>query len=81
MRDISDGFIIAEKDLELRGSGEILGTKQTGYRAFKVANLQRNQNLLPALSPIANQLLSKEPETAKKITKRWLGEYEQFLQG
>jgi ATP-dependent DNA helicase RecG len=81
MRDTNDGFVIAEKDLELRGAGEVLGTRQTGYRPFKVADLQRDQALLPRLSVVADELLSTQPEIARSISTRWLGEYEQFLMG
>lgn len=81
MRATNDGFIIAEKDMELRGAGEVLGTRQTGYRQFKVANLQRDQALLARLPPIAKKLVQESPETARMITQRWLGNFEQFLQG
>ena len=81
MRATTDGFLIAEKDLQLRGAGEILGTKQTGYRQFKLANLQRDQGLLPLVANIANDLVMHAPELAHIIAKRWLGEVEQFLRG
>ncbi|MGQ3888056.1 ATP-dependent DNA helicase RecG [Legionella sp. CNM-1927-20] len=80
MRATSDGFIIAEKDLQLRGAGEFLGTKQTGYRQFKIANLPRDSALLPSVAHCSNELIDKAPETAKLIAKRWLGQFEQFLQ-
>jgi ATP-dependent DNA helicase RecG len=81
MRSTNDGFIISEKDLELRGAGEVLGTKQTGYRPFKLANLQRDSELLTLVMPQAKQLLQENPQLAHKITQRWLGSFEQFLQG
>ena len=81
MRSTNDGFIISEKDLELRGSGELLGTRQTGYRQFKLANLQRDKALLEVLPPFAKQLVQQSPEIARTITQRWLGNFEQFLQG
>lgn len=81
MRATNDGFIISEKDLELRGAGEVLGTRQTGYRQFKLAQLPRDQELLPLLSPVAKQLLQEQPQIAHTITQRWLGNFEQFLQG
>jgi len=81
MRSTCDGFIIAEKDLQLRGAGEVLGTRQTGYREFKIANLERDHALLGSLSPMANLLINEQPDTAHQITKRWLGDYEVFLQG
>ena len=81
MRATNDGFIISEKDLELRGAGELLGTRQTGYRQFKVAQLPRDKSLLSILPPIATQLVQDQPQTAKEITQRWLGQFEHFLQG
>ena len=81
MRSTNDGFVISEKDLELRGAGELLGTRQTGYRQFKLANLQRDKALLTLLQPFARQLFQESPETARRITQRWLGNFEQFLQG
>jgi ATP-dependent DNA helicase RecG len=81
MRSTNDGFIISEKDLELRGAGELLGTRQTGYRQFKLANLQRDKTLLTLLPSFARQLVQESPETARRITQRWLGNFEQFLQG
>ena len=81
MRATCDGFVIAERDLQLRGAGEFLGTRQTGYRQYKIANLQRDQPLLASIAKIAPQLLLDEPLTAYSIAKRWLGEFEQFLQG
>lgn len=81
MRATCDGFLIAEKDLQLRGAGEFLGTRQTGYRQYKVANLQRDHALLPPIAEVATQLLQKDPLLARSIAKRWLGDFEQFLQG
>ena len=81
MRATGDGFIIAEKDLKLRGSGEFLGTRQTGYCQYKIADLPRDQALLKPIAEIARTLLHNNPSIARSITKRWLGEFEQFLQG
>ena len=81
MRSTNDGFIISEKDLEIRGAGEVLGTKQTGYKQFKLAELPRDKELLPLLTPIAKQLVYENPQLAHAITQRWLGNFEQFLQG
>ncbi|MCW0217974.1 MAG: ATP-dependent DNA helicase RecG, partial [Prosthecobacter sp.] len=81
MRATTDGFVIAEKDLQLRGAGEVLGTRQTGYRAFKLADLTRDNALLPAVADTAKRLIRESPATAQLIARRWLGEFEQFLQG
>ncbi|WP_131781081.1 ATP-dependent DNA helicase RecG [Legionella gresilensis] len=80
MRATTDGFVIAERDLQLRGAGEFLGTKQTGYRQFKIANLPRDNALLPYVTHWGNELINTAPETAQLIAKRWLGQFEQFLQ-
>lgn len=76
-----DGFILSEKDLQLRGGGDLLGTRQTGYRSFKLAQLARDQALLPAVAGMAKQLVTHQPATAKIIAKRWVGDFESFLQG
>jgi ATP-dependent DNA helicase RecG len=81
MRATTDGFVIAEKDLELRGAGEFLGTRQTGYRQYKIANLPRDTALLTPIANMAKQLLKETPELAHAIAKRWFGEFEGFLQG
>jgi ATP-dependent DNA helicase RecG len=73
MRSTSDGFVIAEKDLELRGPGELLGTRQTGLAAFRVADLARDADLLPAVQHIGEQLLREAPEIADRLVERWVG--------
>lgn len=81
MRATNDGFIIAEKDLQLRGAGEILGSRQTGYRQYRIADIQRDKELLPLVAELAKELVEKRPTLGHQIAKRWLGEFEQFLQG
>lgn len=81
MRATTDGFLIAEKDLELRGGGEILGARQAGYQAFKLADLNRDKDLLPLIAKAANELVARSPQMARTVARRWLGEFEQFLQG
>ena len=72
MRETCDGFIIAEKDLELRGPGEMLGTRQTGLLQFKVADLMRDADLLPAVRDAAQQLLAHWPQHVSPLLERWL---------
>lgn len=79
MRDTNDGFIIAEKDLTLRGSGDILGNRQTGYRTFKIADLHRDRPLLQWLKPTVQRLMADNPETAHAIARQWLGEFEALI--
>ncbi|MGA8882125.1 MAG: ATP-dependent DNA helicase RecG [Acinetobacter sp.] len=74
MRETSDGFIIAEKDLELRGPGELLGTKQTGDIGFRVAKLERDDHLLNQAHYAAQQILKDYPQNAEALLKRWLPE-------
>ena len=73
MRQTSDGFVIAEKDLELRGPGELLGTRQTGLAAFRIADLVRDADLLPDVHRLAEQLLQDNPQTADALVERWIG--------
>ncbi|MCW4471870.1 ATP-dependent DNA helicase RecG [Xanthomonas sp. H13-6] len=73
MRQTSDGFLIAEKDLELRGPGELLGTRQTGLAAFRVADLVRDAALLPDIHALGERLLVESPALAERIVARWIG--------
>jgi ATP-dependent DNA helicase RecG len=73
MRSTGDGFVIAEKDLQLRGPGELLGTRQTGLAAFRVADLARDADLLPAVQRIGEQLLRDAPDIADRLVARWIG--------
>jgi ATP-dependent DNA helicase RecG len=73
MRQTNDGFVIAEKDLELRGPGELLGTRQTGLAAFRVADLARDAGLLPRVHALADRLLAESPDLADRIVARWVG--------
>lgn len=73
MRQTNDGFVIAEKDLELRGPGELLGTRQTGLAQFRVADLARDADLLPQVQDLGERLLRESPELAERIVSRWVG--------
>jgi len=72
MRATTDGFVIAEKDLELRGPGELLGTRQTGMLSFEVADLARDQQLLKTAQQLARNLLKDNPHNAQALVQRWL---------
>jgi ATP-dependent DNA helicase RecG len=78
MRQTHDGFVIAEKDLELRGPGELLGTRQTGLAGFRVADLARDAALLPLVRQLADQLLAEAPDIADRIVTRWVGGAAQY---
>jgi ATP-dependent DNA helicase RecG len=73
MRETTDGFVIAEKDLELRGPGELLGTRQTGLAAFRVADLMRDAGLLPAVQAAADEILARDAALAERLIARWIG--------
>lgn len=72
LKDSNDGFVIAEKDLEIRGPGELLGTKQTGDLGFKVAKLERDDYLLSQAHEVAQQILKDYPQNAEALLNRWL---------
>lgn len=80
MRETTDGFVIAEKDLELRGPGEMLGTRQTGLLQFKVADLLRDADLLPAVRDAAQTLLERWPQHVSPLLERWLRHGQQYRQ-
>ena len=74
LRQSTDGFVIAQKDLELRGPGELLGTRQSGAPQFRIADLARDRALLPAVQHGAQQLLRDHPEKAAPLMARWVRE-------
>jgi ATP-dependent DNA helicase RecG len=77
MRETTDGFRIAEKDLELRGPGEILGTRQTGMMQFRIADLQRDSDLLDRVQQVATQL-ADQPLVMEAVVRRWLGHHDEY---
>ena len=74
LRDTNDGFVVAQRDLELRGPGELLGTKQTGLPDYRVANLVRDADLMPQVQITAEELRRSSPGAASAIVRRWLGD-------
>jgi ATP-dependent DNA helicase RecG len=78
MRNTNDGFVVARRDLELRGPGELLGTRQTGLAQMRVADLLRDADLLPRVQKAAEQLLTEWPQHAVALTRRWVGGAEQY---
>ncbi|MFC5437376.1 ATP-dependent DNA helicase RecG [Rhodanobacter umsongensis] len=79
MRDTSDGFRIAEKDLELRGPGEVLGTRQTGQLSFRIADLTRDAHLLPAVHQVGEHMLAEYPRQTGQLIERWIGGAARFV--
>lgn len=78
MRETTDGFKVAERDLQLRGPGEVLGTKQTGEVSLRIADLVRDSDLLPAVQKAAAVLQQDYPESIDLLIKRWLGNNERY---
>lgn len=73
LRETNDGFLIAQRDLELRGPGELLGTRQTGLADLKIADLVRDQPLIPQVQKLARFLMDKHPSHVDPLIRRWLG--------
>ena len=74
LRQSNDGFYIAEKDLELRGPGQVLGTQQTGLMSFKVADIVRDANLLDEVRSASEHIMNQYPDIIDPLIARWLGE-------
>ena len=72
------GFVIAQKDLELRGPGEVLGTRQTGMMAFQIADLVRDEHLLEPVEHTAERLLADFPTHVDPLIRRWLGHADRY---
>ncbi|MDF2177974.1 ATP-dependent DNA helicase RecG [Aliiglaciecola sp. CAU 1673] len=72
LRESSDGFYIAQRDLEIRGPGELLGTKQTGLADLKIADLVRDAHLIPQVQQLAQHLWQRHPANAQAVINRWL---------
>lgn len=73
LRDTNDGFVVAQRDLELRGPGELLGTRQTGLPDYRIADLGRDANLMPQVQVVAESLSRDAEDKASAIVRRWLG--------
>ncbi|AOM41943.1 ATP-dependent DNA helicase RecG [Xenorhabdus hominickii] len=78
LRDSNDGFVIAQKDLEIRGPGELLGKRQTGNAEFRIADLLRDQSMLPEVQRIARYIHQHYPEHAKALIERWMPDSSQY---
>ena len=78
LRESNDGFVIAEKDLEIRGAGELLGTRQTGLAELKIADLVRDAALIPMIQQTAYLIWQNYPDNANALINRWLANREQY---
>ena len=78
LRDSNDGFVVAQRDLELRGPGELLGTRQTGLPEYRIADLVRDADLMPGVQLAAETIRHEAPSLAKPIVARWLGDASRY---
>lgn len=78
LRETNDGFVVAQKDLELRGPGEVLGKRQTGLMQFRVADLMRDAHLLPEVQRLASRILKEHPDLPDAIINRWIGPPDEY---
>jgi ATP-dependent DNA helicase RecG len=78
LRQTNDGFEIARKDLEMRGPGELLGTRQAGLPRFRIADVMRDAALLPRVQATAELLMQRHPSVVDPIVRRWLGAQEGY---
>ncbi len=78
LRDSNDGFVVAQRDLELRGPGELLGTRQTGLPQYRVADLLRDAQLMPGVQQAAECITRLSPHLAAAIVRRWIGDTGQY---
>ena len=80
LKETNDGFVIAEKDLALRGPGEFLGTRQAGDMQFRLADIQRDGHLLPVIHEIGANMLMSHPDLVSKLINRWFGKNQNYAQ-
>ncbi len=78
LRDTNDGFVVAQRDLELRGPGELLGTRQTGLPEYRIADLVRDAALMPGVQASAEAMQRDDPAAARAIVRRWLGDTSRY---
>ena len=74
LRETNDGFEVARRDLELRGPGEVLGTRQTGLMQMKIADVIRDADFLPDIQKAAARILSEQSDLVDPLIDRWIGE-------
>jgi ATP-dependent DNA helicase RecG len=80
LRDTDDGFVIAEKDMALRGPGELLGTRQTGQIQFRIADLTRDGAVMVKVQEASIQLQKEHPDHVAPLIQRWLGHAVQYVE-
>jgi ATP-dependent DNA helicase RecG len=78
LRETNDGFLVAQKDLELRGPGEVLGTRQTGLMQLRIADIVRDEPWFSAVRKAANYIIEYHPQAVKPLVRRWLGKADRY---
>ena len=79
LRETNDGFKVAEKDLELRGPGEVLGTRQTGLMQLRIADIVRDEHWFTDVKKAATYIIEQHPQAVKPLVRRWLGKADRFV--
>ena len=79
MRETNDGFLLAEKDLALRGAGEMLGTRQSGVNQFRVANLERDIDMIDSIVNVSEAILIEDAKKANDLISRWCPLAENYI--
>ena len=78
MRENNSGFVIAQKDLEMRGAGEVLGTRQTGVVGMRIADVLRDEFMMDDVKESAEKIKKEWPDRINPLVNRWLGRSEQY---
>ena len=78
LRETNDGFKVAEKDLALRGPGEMLGTRQAGLMQMRIADIVRDEHWLAEVKQAAQYIIEQHPQSVKPMVRRWLGKADRF---
>jgi ATP-dependent DNA helicase RecG len=78
LRDTNDGFVVAQRDLELRGPGELLGTRQTGLPDYRIADIARDAELMPGVQAAAQAIMTSASDKGDAIVRRWLGDANRY---
>ncbi len=79
LRETNDGFKVAEKDLALRGPGEVLGTRQTGLMQLRIADIVRDEHWFSDVKKAASYIIEQHPQAVKPLVRRWLGKADRFV--
>jgi len=79
LRETNDGFKVAEKDLQLRGPGEVLGTRQTGLMQMRIADIVRDEHWFAEVKKTAQYIIKHHPQAVKPLVRRWLGKADRFV--